>query len=352
MPVKLLDIWSERLLIALGITKLVLVAVFILSFFSVSHSQAEDQQACNGKNLISQLETENPDQLAKMRDEAGEIINSGAILWKIKSDAEKPSYLFGTMHMADPEIVAMSDKAKLALEESSTIVVESTDALSQLAATKAMLGLAHLTLLGDGQTLSGLVREDLHDELEAAVGARGLPMMLANRMQPWVIATTVALPACELARKKTGARVLDQVVADHAEEKGKELKGLESIGEQFEAMASLPLEFHVNALENTLEMGTRAEDLIETLKHLYLTEQTGLIWPLMRVMSPQSYNAEGTKDFQRVLIDDRNMLMAERSKPMLDKGGAFIAVGTLHIPGDSGLVKLLRDKGYEVTAVR
>ncbi len=351
MSVTSVDIWSERFLVAFGIFKFALILVFFLSFQGVAESSEEPGETCKGNNLITQLEAENPGSLAKMREEAQEISNTGTVLWKVEGKADKPSYLFGTMHMADPEIVAMPEKTRSALESSSTIVVESTDALNQATATKAMMSLAHLTLLGEGQTLSGLVREDLHDELEAAVGARGLPMMLANRMQPWIIATTIALPACELARKKSGARVLDQVIADHAEKAGKELKGLETISEQFTAMASLPQEFHVNALENTLEMGTQAEDLIETLKYLYLTEETGLIWPLMKVMSPQSYSAEGSQDFQRTLIDDRNLLMAERSQPMLDEGGAFIAVGTLHLPGETGLVKLLRDKGYTVSAV-
>jgi uncharacterized protein YbaP (TraB family) len=42
--------------------------------------------------------------------------------------------------------------------------------------------------------------------------------------------------------------------------------------------------------------------------------------------------------------------MAERALPFLEEGGAFIAVGALHLPGEAGLVELLRAKGYTVTA--
>ena len=31
---------------------------------------------------------------------------------------------------------------------------------------------------------------------------------------------------------------------------------------------------------------------------------------------------------------------------------AFVAVGALHLPGEQGLVQLLRDAGYTVTAIR
>ncbi len=44
--------------------------------------------------------------------------------------------------------------------------------------------------------------------------------------------------------------------------------------------------------------------------------------------------------------------MAERAEPILQAGPTFIAVGALHLPGETGLVKLLRAKGYSVTAVQ
>ncbi len=43
--------------------------------------------------------------------------------------------------------------------------------------------------------------------------------------------------------------------------------------------------------------------------------------------------------------------MRDRALPLLGKGGAFIAVGALHLPGDKGLVALFREAGYTVTAV-
>jgi len=36
--------------------------------------------------------------------EASGVINSNSIFWKVEKEGQKPSWLFGTMHMADPEI--------------------------------------------------------------------------------------------------------------------------------------------------------------------------------------------------------------------------------------------------------
>jgi hypothetical protein len=37
--------------------------------------------------------------------------------------------------------------------------------------------------------------------------------------------------------------------------------------------------------------------------------------------------------------------------PRLDAGGAFVAVGALHLYGDRGILSLLRQQGYRITRV-
>ena len=43
--------------------------------------------------------------------------------------------------------------------------------------------------------------------------------------------------------------------------------------------------------------------------------------------------------------------MAARAAPLLAAGGAFIAVGALHLPGKSGLIARFRAMGYRVVNV-
>ena len=43
--------------------------------------------------------------------------------------------------------------------------------------------------------------------------------------------------------------------------------------------------------------------------------------------------------------------MAERTAPRLKNGGAFIAVGALHLPAKTGLIERLRAEGLTVTKV-
>ena len=199
--------WSENLLIIVGLMKLVLLAFFFASFAVIQSPSANTQSAdeCSGKNLLTELERKDPDKYQAVLSEAKDTINADSIFWKIQKGGMEPSWLLGTMHLADPDIATLPEDAKKAILASDTLVIESVEALDQQAAAKAMAGLAHLTLLKQG-TLRDLVADELEDELEIAVTRRGVPMQLADRMQPWLIATTVALPVCEIARKQKGEK--------------------------------------------------------------------------------------------------------------------------------------------------
>jgi uncharacterized protein YbaP (TraB family) len=54
---------------------------------------------------------------------------------------------------------------------------------------------------------------------------------------------------------------------------------------------------------------------------------------------------------QQRLIADRNRHMAERLEPLLNQGRLFVAVGALHLPGEGGVLNLLAQRGYRITAI-
>ena len=47
-------------------------------------------------------------------------------------------------------------------------------------------------------------------------------------------------------------------------------------------------------------------------------------------------------------IELRNQRMIESLSPLLESSRVFTAVGALHLPGEHGLIRLLRDRGYEL----
>ncbi len=51
------------------------------------------------------------------------------------------------------------------------------------------------------------------------------------------------------------------------------------------------------------------------------------------------------------MIEQRNVRMLERARPLFDSGSALVAVGAAHLGGPDGLLSALHAAGYTVTRV-
>ncbi|MFQ5468324.1 MAG: TraB/GumN family protein, partial [Kiloniellaceae bacterium] len=90
------------------------------------------------------------------------------------------------------------------------------------------------------------------------------------------------------------------------------------------------------------------EAVFEDLTEAYLARDVAAIFDKMTTQTSVA-GARFMELVMRRFNDDRNKLMARRMEPFLRAGGAFVAIGALHLPGDTGLVSLLRARGYRVT---
>jgi uncharacterized protein YbaP (TraB family) len=274
------------------------------------------------------------------------------LLWRLEKPGEKPSYLFGTMHMTDPRVTALPAAAQKAFDGSDTVIIETTEVLDQKKMMATLAKEPDLMMFTDNTTLSSLLSPKDAAAVDKALDARGIPPSSVAKMKPWILSAMVALPACELARKAGGAPVLDVKLAEEAKAAGKDVEGLETAADQLRAMASLPLSFHMKGLVDTLKLGDRMNDVNETMIVLYQRGEIGMIWPLFRTVLPdEADDPAGYAAFEQAMVTGRNKVMADHAAPILAKGNAFMAVGALHLPGEEGLVELFRKAGYTVTAV-
>jgi uncharacterized protein YbaP (TraB family) len=340
-------------ILALIATLHVLFALSLLvTLLSVSKARAEDV-ACGGKNLIAEMRTSDPARFAALEKEAAAVPNGKGTFWKIEKQGIAPSYLLGTMHVTDPRVLAMPKGADAAYQTAKTVIVESDEIVDDRKAAAAIMMQPGLTMFADGKSIKDFLKPEETEKLAAGLKERGIPLTLVAKMKPWMIASFVALPACEMSRKAAGASFLDKKLAEDALKQGKSLKGLETMVEQLQAMDALPVQFHLNALIETLALGDTVADVMETTTELYLSGDTGLIMPMMRAVSEEKSTESdaGYADFEQRIITDRNRTMATRAQPILDGGAVFMAVGALHLPGKDGVIELLRKDGFTITSM-
>lgn len=338
---------SLRLLAALNL-------LFFLSFLVVLllAGRAHAAAACSGADLLAALAKSDPAAFRRVETEAAAVPNGKGLLWKLEKPGEKPSFLFGTMHMTDQRVTTLPPAAQKAYDNAGTIIIETTDALDKAKMMAAMASEPGLMMFTDSTTLSSLLSPEDAAVLDKGLDARGIPPATVAKMKPWILSAMLALPACEVARQAAGAPVLDVKLAADAKGSGKTVEGLETAADQLRAMASLPLAFHMKSLVETMKLGDKVNDVNETMIVLYQRGDTGMFWPLFRAVLPDSADDPASyAAFEQTMITSRNKVMAEHAGPILAKGNAFMAVGALHLPGPEGLVEDFRKAGYTVTAV-
>jgi uncharacterized protein len=309
----------------------------------------EPAPSCRGLNILEQMQ--GTDAHERILAVASATENTEALLWKIEQGDRPPSYLFGTVHLTDERITEHSPALLTALGGSRQLVLEIED-FSPDHFLKAFARARELLMFTDRRRLDQLLTGEEYVKVAGILHRSGFPREVAGHVRPWVATLLMALSDCEQARMRTGLLSLDAKLARHALALGIGVAGLETVELQLRAMAGVPEADQVAILKAALRTYDRIDDIIETTVQLYLGRQTGAIWPLQLVLAEQvGVSPEAFASLEKSLLATRNLGMRDGAAQHLAEGGAFIAVGALHLPGRHGLVALLREAGYTVTAV-
>ncbi len=258
-------------------------------------------------------------------------------LYRFSKPGQAAHYLLGTMHSDDPRVLAVLQRLDQPFEQVQQV------ALEILPDTGTMLMASTAMLLPPDQTLSGLLGEKLFRKVVAAMGEKGVPELLLQRMKPWAVAVILGTP------ELTG-EAMDQVIYRHALARHKKLRALETPAEQLALFDQLPERLQRRMLEETLEQRQALHQQLEQLVQVYLDGDLERLQELSLEFDA-SGDPELTAWFRDHLIRQRNHRMLKRLLPLLQEGTTLVAVGALHLPGNEGLIKLLQRAGYRVEPV-
>ncbi|GLK54983.1 uncharacterized protein YbaP (TraB family) [Methylopila capsulata] len=326
-----------------------LAAAFAAALVASPVVAQEAAPSCAGRDLISKAKAEDPKAYAAFETEARAVPNAEGLLWRITPKAANvaPSYLFGTMHTTDADLVALSEPVRAALKDARTVAVEIADANGAAAQAEVVAYVTRNAIDLSGKGLEGL-DEAQRKEVGRRIAENGLPASVASSLKPWFLGITLQVSACETRRMAEGLPTIDFAVERIGRENGAKIVGLESVTEQLDAVSKVPDETARRMIRDTVATPEAGGDLQTTTLALYRARKVGWYLAMKGGLFGAGFDVEAYADFMSELVDRRNTLMSERSKALIDEGGAFVAVGALHLPGQKGLVELYRRAGYVV----
>ena len=189
-------------------------------------------------------------------------------------------------------------------------------------------------------------------QIEKFIAGLGYPSAFAHHLKPWFLAILTALPKCEAEREALNLPEVDQFLAETARDLGVKVIGLETPEEQLAAIANMRPDVAATLLTLAARNPGLNDDLYATMLRLYRESRPAEIVPIADAIGGLSEAERAAQDeFMRALLQNRNAIMAERAAPLLASGGAFVAVGALHLAGKTGLIERFRADGYTLTKV-
>jgi uncharacterized protein len=320
---------------------------FLIGALTLSLAHAEPHKHCQGSDL-TQVEGLAAAEAAR----ADDLVNGDGLLWRIEKPGLAPSYLFGTIHSTDESALEVARRAAQSINGAKVVATElggPIDTIEKANITAATLAKA---LDRDHDTFEGAIAPEDRQKIDKLITSLGYPAEFAHHLKPWFLAILTALPKCEAERETLNLPEVDQFLAETARDSGVKVIGLETPDEQLDAIAALRPDVAATLLTLAARDPGLNDDLYATMLRLYRESRPAEILPIADAIGGLSEAERVAQDeFMRDLLQGRNATMHERAAPLLSSGGAFIAVGALHLAGKAGLIERFRADSYTVTKV-
>lgn len=271
---------------------------------------------------------------------------SKGFMWKVEKNGNTV-YLLGTIHVANESMYPLRPELESAFKSADALGVEVD--LTQY--TQAQLG-AILNDIGtykDGTTLKDHVSADTYKGVTAILKGLGAPENAFDQYKPWVVAQLI--PSLMISDAGYQAALgIDQYLMQQAVKTNKPIVPLETAEQQYGVFDNFSAELQEGLLVGSIEAynnPSSSEDQsgIDVLINMWKTGDEDSLLALTKAQ--QAANQEYYQSF----IADRNTGMTSKIEGFLNSDEHktyFVAVGSLHMIGDDGIVTQLEKDGYTV----
>lgn len=280
------------------------------------------------------------------------------LLWKISGNGlQQPSYIIGTYHLAPVSFIDSIKGLKEAMEQTGQVYGEiiMADMTSPDNISKAQAAM----MLPDGQTLDMLFTADEMTRINAMLNSilgvdmtNQIVVRQLGKMSPYALHTQLSLLLYLKKHKEFNqTETFDGYFQKEAAAKGKTVGGLETF------------DFQINTLFKSTTMERQKELLLCMADNLEFTEEqtenivkaffTQDLDGIEKAMDAKMNNTcDVTPEEKDVLIYNRNAEWIKQMPEIMKQKPTFFAIGAGHLPGEKGVLALLKKAEYTVESVK
>ena len=265
----------------------------------------------------------------------------------------KPSYIIGTHHLAKVAFIDDIKGAKTALTDAEQVYGEL--AWDDITSATGMQKMQAAMMLPQGQTLKTILTTEQYQKLDQYL----IKTMSVGLSHPQVGAQMLGLKPAALTTQLTLLTYLqhhmgefdpnntfDQYFQMTAKKNNEFCGGLETLDEQMKVLFDKPMNRQVDELMCLIDNSDYYAMNMEELTKAFYAQDLG---KLQQVSDEKiGGSCDPTAAEEAALIYDRNAAWVKKMPAIMAEKSTFFAVGALHLPGDKGVLHLLKKAGYTV----
>lgn len=267
--------------------------------------------------------------------------SSPALLYRISGKKlKRPSYIFGTIHLICPNDMFPADSLKSYIAQTEQLMLE-----IDLDDPAVMQAVAKGSVLPDGRSVKEYLKLEEYAKIDAVFkDYLGVSYDRLQTIRPNLVSSILMRSPKVIGC--AGPVAYDNFLVETAKADKLPVSGLESVEAEFAALDAQPIERQVEGLTKMASDPEKGLGEFKELYKVYLTQSSDDLYKL-------TVKAVGTEAaLQSKLLTERNAAWM----PIIEKNIAakptFIGVGGAHLGGSTGLLRLLKARGYKLTPIR
>jgi uncharacterized protein YbaP (TraB family) len=268
------------------------------------------------------------------------------LVWKITNNNTnaKPltAYIFGSIHLAKPDIYPLRTDIEQVFASSEHLVVELdiTQQNNNLNAWMQKNG-----MYKPPESLRNHLSDGTYERLITYLNKEDLPVATSLQQRPALLAITISLH--ELQKLQLDSEHgLDKHFLDRAYDTGKKIRSLENITDQLNLLFTFPDDELV--IQQTLEQTEKLPRLIDDMMQAWKSGNENDLSNLL-LETESRKNTVRYQSLMDAMFYQRNHRMADKLDRWFQEGGDyFIVIGSGHLIGRQNLINLLGQRGYSL----